>query len=147
MGWATPTLLGLLERANLNHSMTKAKVHILGPYLSYKYILEGSDDGIQHLGLLDFWLSLSSRCLPHPHLRTETEPVSGMLCSLEYWMVDKVQKPSNQKCYSPSSEPFRIYKWDSKTQPDNMPAFETPTSNRHFKTFSAVGNACLEATY
>jgi hypothetical protein len=27
-----------------------------------------------------------------PHLRTETDPVSKM-CSLDYWMMDKVQKP------------------------------------------------------
>jgi hypothetical protein len=62
-GWETPTLLGPLERANLNHS---------------------------------------------PHLRKETDPVSETLCSLEYRTVDKVQKPSNPECHTPSSEPFRI---------------------------------------
>jgi hypothetical protein len=25
-------------------------------------------------------------------------------------MMDKAQKPSNAECYTPSSEPFRIYK-------------------------------------
>jgi hypothetical protein len=30
-----------------------------------------------------------------------------MLCSLEYWAMDKVQKPSNPACYTPSSGPFR----------------------------------------
>jgi hypothetical protein len=49
-----------------------------------------------------------SMCLP-PHLRTERDPVSEMLCSLEYRAMDEVQKPSNPECYTPSSEPFRIY--------------------------------------
>jgi hypothetical protein len=35
--------------------------------------------------------------------RTETS------CSPEYQMMEKVQKPSNSLCYTPSSEPFRIY--------------------------------------
>jgi hypothetical protein len=30
-----------------------------------------------------------------PHLRTETDPVSETLCSLEYWTMDKVKKPNN----------------------------------------------------
>jgi hypothetical protein len=37
-----------------------------------------------------------------PHLRTETYPVSETLCSLEYWTIGKVQKPSNTECYTPS---------------------------------------------
>jgi hypothetical protein len=28
---------------------------------------------------------------------------------LEYWTMDNVQKLSNPECYTPSSEPFRIY--------------------------------------
>jgi hypothetical protein len=35
-----------------------------------------------------------------PHLRTGTDPVSEMLCLLvflEYWMIDKAQKPSNSE--------------------------------------------------
>jgi hypothetical protein len=28
---------------------------------------------------------------------------------LEYRMRDRVQKPSNSECYTPPSEPFRIY--------------------------------------
>jgi hypothetical protein len=32
---------------------------------------------------------------PPPHLRRETDPVSEMLCSSEYQMMDKVQKSSN----------------------------------------------------
>jgi hypothetical protein len=28
---------------------------------------------------------------------------------LEHRMMDKVQKPSNPECYTPSSEPFKIY--------------------------------------
>jgi hypothetical protein len=31
---------------------------------------------------------------PTPHLRIETNPVSEMLCSLEYRTMDKVQNPS-----------------------------------------------------
>jgi hypothetical protein len=27
----------------------------------------------------------------------------------EYWTMDKVQKPTNSECYTPSSEPIRIY--------------------------------------
>jgi hypothetical protein len=34
-----------------------------------------------------------------PHLRTETDPVSEMLCSLEYRAMDKVQKPNNSRRY------------------------------------------------
>jgi hypothetical protein len=46
----------------------------------------------------------------HPfHLRIETCPVSETLYSLEYWMMDKVKKPSNAECYRPSSKHFRIY--------------------------------------
>jgi hypothetical protein len=43
-----------------------------------------------------------------PHLRMERDPVSKTLCSLEYQRMDKVQKPGNPKCYTPSSEHFRI---------------------------------------
>jgi hypothetical protein len=32
-----------------------------------------------------------------------------LLWFLEYRTMDKVQKPSNPECYTPSSEPFRIY--------------------------------------
>jgi hypothetical protein len=35
-----------------------------------------------------------SRCLPYPHLRTGMHPASETLCSLEYQMMDGVQKPS-----------------------------------------------------
>jgi hypothetical protein len=34
---------------------------------------------------------------PTPHLRTETDPVSEALCSLEYRKMDKVQKTSNSE--------------------------------------------------
>jgi hypothetical protein len=49
--------------------------------------------------------------LPPPHLRTETDPVSETKClySREYRTMGKVLKPSNSVCYTPSSEPFRIY--------------------------------------
>jgi hypothetical protein len=34
-------------------------------------------------------------CLPPIHLRTETEPIYERFCSLEYRMMDKLQKPSS----------------------------------------------------
>jgi hypothetical protein len=46
-----------------------------------------------------------------PHLRTETEPVSEMLCSLEYRTVDKVQKLINSGCHIPQSEACGIYRY------------------------------------
>jgi hypothetical protein len=33
----------------------------------------------------------------------------ALSCLLEYQMMEKVQKPSNPECYTPLSEPFRIY--------------------------------------
>jgi hypothetical protein len=29
---------------------------------------------------------------------------------LDYWTMEKVQETSNSECYTPTSEPFRIYK-------------------------------------
>jgi hypothetical protein len=46
--------------------------------------------------------------VPTPHLRTETDPVSETLCSVECRIMNKVQEPSNHECYTPSSEHFRI---------------------------------------
>jgi hypothetical protein len=49
---------------------------------------------------------------PRPtHLRTETDAVSEIVCSLEYLTMDKVQKLSIPEYYKTLSEPFRIYKW------------------------------------
>jgi hypothetical protein len=45
------------------------------------------------------------------HMRKETNPASETLCFfwfLEYRTMDKVRKPSNFECYTPSSEPFSI---------------------------------------
>jgi hypothetical protein len=36
----------------------------------------------------------NNRCLPPPHLMTETDLVSETLCCLEYRKVDRAQKPS-----------------------------------------------------
>jgi hypothetical protein len=70
------------------------------------------------------------------HLRTETDKVSAVLCSLvfwkmdkvqkssnlkvsealcslEFWKMDKVQKSGNLKCYPRSPEPFRNYEGES----------------------------------
>jgi hypothetical protein len=58
-----------------------------------------------------------SRCLP-TRLRMETSSFQNVLFSsfLEYWTMDKVQKPSNSECYTRSSEPFRIYQSTVVTQ-------------------------------
>jgi hypothetical protein len=45
---------------------------------------------------------------PSPHLRTETDPLSEMLCFLKYQTMDKAQEPSNPECYTPPSKPYRI---------------------------------------
>jgi hypothetical protein len=39
---------------------------------------------------------------------TGRDSASETLCSLEYRTMNKVQKPSNPECYTPSSETFRI---------------------------------------
>jgi hypothetical protein len=41
----------------------------------------------------------------------DTDPVSetSCLCSQEHRTMDKFQNPSNSICYTPSSEPFKIY--------------------------------------
>jgi hypothetical protein len=36
----------------------------------------------------------------------QTDPVSETPCSLEYWTIDKVQKPVNPDFHTPSSEHF-----------------------------------------
>jgi hypothetical protein len=73
-------LLGPLERANLNTDHKSGSVSVL-------------------------------ICLL-PHLKTETDPVSETLSSLVYRIPDDGQSPKNPvtlKCYTQSSEPFRIY--------------------------------------
>jgi hypothetical protein len=42
-------------------------------------------------------IDLEEKVFSTPCLRMETEPVSEMLCCLQYWMTDKVQKPSIPK--------------------------------------------------
>jgi hypothetical protein len=46
---------------------------------------------------------------------SKTEPVSETSCfySQEYRTTQIVQNPSNSVCYTPSSEPFKIYQWIS----------------------------------
>jgi hypothetical protein len=62
----------------------------------------------------------------------ETGPVSKMSCfySLEYRMMEKVQEPSNSECYTPSSEPFRIYYFENLSAPENA-------AKKVFVSFSA----------
>jgi hypothetical protein len=43
-----------------------------------------------------FWGTQESMCLPPPHLRTETDPVSKMLCFLAFRIVDNGQTPETQ---------------------------------------------------
>jgi hypothetical protein len=52
------------------------------------------------------------------HLRTETGAVSETSCFLVRRIPDgeKVENPSNSECYTPSSEPFKIFKI-SRSQP------------------------------
>jgi hypothetical protein len=59
------------------------------------------------------------------HNVSETDPVSETLCFLfvEIRMMDKVKKLNSNECYTPSSEPFRMYPkmknavfWDIKTR-------------------------------
>jgi hypothetical protein len=59
-------------------------------------------------------------CLPPPHLRTETDPIYETLCSIEYRTMDKVQKLSNPKCYTPSSELLEInfFVWNKSVSND-----------------------------
>jgi hypothetical protein len=38
--------------------------------------------------------------------------ISGKLSYLEFRTMDKVHKPSDSECYTPSSEPFRFYFYD-----------------------------------
>jgi hypothetical protein len=44
----------------------------------------------------------------------ETKIELGVKAFLEYWTIDKVKKPSNSECYTPSSEPFKIYSAESE---------------------------------
>jgi hypothetical protein len=74
--WDTCTLLVSLERASLNHWTPELVTEVSSFYQTEK-----------------------RRCLPPVRLRTEANPVSEMLCSLEYRTMDKVQEPSNTKCY------------------------------------------------
>jgi hypothetical protein len=60
--------------------------------------------------LLRFWtFSIVWYSREHDVLETETDPVSEMLCSLEYQTMEKAPKPSNSVGYTPLSELFRIY--------------------------------------
>lgn len=54
----------------------------------------------------DQWLGLAvfnrpsrvrHKCLTPPHLRKETDSIFETLCSLEYWVMDRAQNPSNPK--------------------------------------------------
>jgi hypothetical protein len=54
-------------------------------------------------GLLVFWTGSVSV------LRRRDGLVSEKFCSLEYGTMDRVQKPSNPKCYTSSSQPLWIY--------------------------------------
>jgi hypothetical protein len=57
---------------------------------------------------MGFW-TLSIIWHSKEHNVSQTDPFSKMICSLEYQMMENVQEPSNPKCYTPSSVPFRIY--------------------------------------
>jgi hypothetical protein len=58
-----------------------------------------------------------------------------MLSSLEYWMMNRVQKLNNPKCYAPSSEPFRI---DSYFLLDRVSSVDILALNKHMNQQSFV---------
>jgi hypothetical protein len=71
------------------------------------------------IGSLDFvlllhWMKLALSIEPnrvgvsHPFTWEWKQPVSEM-SPLKYRTMDNVQKPSNPECYTPSTEPYRIY--------------------------------------
>jgi hypothetical protein len=72
---------------------------LIHPDLRYIYSCSYSDihAGCPVIKVSYFLGTQQSRCLlpPHPQLRTEIDPVSKMLCSLEYRTMGIVQKPSN----------------------------------------------------
>jgi hypothetical protein len=60
----------------------------------------------------DFWtLSIVRNSITRKHKVSETGSVSETLCFLviEFRTMDKVQKPNIDECYTPSSEPYRVY--------------------------------------
>jgi hypothetical protein len=81
--WATSTLLGPLERANLDH---------------WIYLLR--------LALSD---APNSRSIPLTRGLNQIQFLKRCVF-LEYRTMDRVKKnPSSSACYTPPSEPFRIY--------------------------------------
>jgi hypothetical protein len=65
-------------------------------------------------------------CLPPHQLGTETDPVSEMLCSLEYWIVDEVKKTNS---YSNSSFVLAFGRmWLRNTHLTDFPWLRTPVS-------------------
>jgi hypothetical protein len=78
---------------------------------------------LEDLRFLQRWLRLALSKGPNRvgvslHLRTERDPVSETSCFffsffsnyLRIRTMDKVRKPSNSMCYTPSAEPVRIFK-------------------------------------
>jgi hypothetical protein len=64
-----------------------------------------------------------------------------VFCFLEYWMMEKVQNPSNSECYMPSSEPFRIYCFTSIAQlVQLLPSLLVGTGFIHWQQFSHVNS-------
>jgi hypothetical protein len=67
------------------------------------------------LFLYTSWSKGPNRIGVSPHLRTETDPVFEthvfvlFLVIIKIRTMDKVRNPSNSVCYTPSSEPYRIY--------------------------------------
>jgi hypothetical protein len=93
---------------------------------------------------LGLYNGLKATCLAHPHLRTETDPIFETLCSIEYGTMDKVQKLSNPKCYTPSSELLKInfVVWNETVPNEAGLHFwrtkgnTNPPSSRHFSAYS-----------
>jgi hypothetical protein len=66
-------------------------------------------DSVRWLWLaLSNWTARHRRWLSHTDMKTETDPFSETLCSLQYRTTDRVQKPSNPECPTSSWEPYTI---------------------------------------
>jgi hypothetical protein len=96
-------------------------------------------------------MAQQSRCLP-PHTWGRKQSQFPKRCFLQHLTMDKVQKPSNSKYYTPSSEPFRIYferyypgfclarlkKITKNTVRISWPNFEPKTSRIRVKSFTVT---------
>jgi hypothetical protein len=81
----------------------------------------------------------------HPlHLRTEADPASKNIVILDFWIMDKVQKPISSQCYISLSEHFRMQKIFGYTfQPEVL--FVVPSLLLFLASHPAVTKAHLSS--